>query len=189
MLTMMTGAAGMIGFGFLASWIFGREYVERTFKDLLAVPVSRYSIITAKFLVLGTWCILLAVLFLLLGFLAGMVVGLAGWSGQTIEQGIITYALTSSLTLLLVTVVAFFASLGRGYLPPLAFMILTLLLANVITLLGYGPYFPWAIPILASGAGGKDAAQVETASYIILFLTSIAGLAGTFAWWRFADQA
>ena len=45
---------------------------------------------------------------------------------------------TSLLTMLLCTPVAFFASYGRGYLPPVGFAIVTL---------GLGPYFPWGIPL------------------------------------------
>jgi len=32
---------GTLGFTFVASWVFGREYTDRTVKDLLALPVSR----------------------------------------------------------------------------------------------------------------------------------------------------
>ena len=34
-------AIGLIGFGFITSWVFGREYSENTLKDILALPVSR----------------------------------------------------------------------------------------------------------------------------------------------------
>jgi ABC-2 type transport system permease protein len=180
---------GMIGFGFLASWCFGREYADRTFKDLLALPVSRSAIITGKFIVLGAWCLVIAVLLYALGLLAGCIVGLDGWDSQVFYNATGSYALSITLILLLVTTVAFVASWSRGYLPPLAFMILTMLLAQVVMILGYGPYFPWAIPILASGEGGPDAAPVGFISYTILFITTAAGLAGTYAWWRFADQA
>jgi len=31
---------GLIAFGFITSWIFGREYSDRTIKNLLVLPVS-----------------------------------------------------------------------------------------------------------------------------------------------------
>jgi len=44
-------AIGLIGFGFVSSWVFVREYAERTAKDILALPVSRLYIVIAKFIV------------------------------------------------------------------------------------------------------------------------------------------
>jgi ABC-2 type transport system permease protein len=39
----------MVIFGFINSWVFGREYSDHTAKDLLALPVSRTSIVISKF--------------------------------------------------------------------------------------------------------------------------------------------
>jgi len=36
LLAEMISALGLMGFGFVASWVFGREYSDRTVKDLLA---------------------------------------------------------------------------------------------------------------------------------------------------------
>jgi len=54
--------------------------------------------------------------------------------------------------------------------------------------LGLAPYFPWAIPMLYTGAAGAESVQFGIISYIILYFTSILGLIGTLVWWRFADQ-
>ncbi len=83
---------------------------------------------------------------------------------------------------------AFFASSGRGYLPALGFVILTVILAQVVVVLGYGSAFPWAVPALHSWAGGEEAARMGAGSYILVFGTGLSGLLGTLAWWRFADQ-
>ena len=39
-LTQSIGVGGVLIFGFVASWIFGREYSDGTAKDLLALPTS-----------------------------------------------------------------------------------------------------------------------------------------------------
>ena len=67
-------------------------------------------------------------------------------------------------------------------------IILTMIMANFTGLVGLGPYFPWAIPGLLSAPPGADDIHLNIVSYIILFSTSILGLFGTLAWWRFADQ-
>jgi ABC-2 type transport system permease protein len=63
-----------------------------------------------------------------------------------------------------------------------------MMMANFSGLVGLGPYFPWAIPLLLCSLAGTEGIHVSLTSYIILFTTSILGLIGTLAWWRFADQ-
>ncbi|MCX5780997.1 MAG: ABC transporter permease, partial [Firmicutes bacterium] len=179
LLTQVVAGIGLLGFGFLASWIFGREYSDRTAKDLLALPVSRALIVLSKFLALFIWCVFLAFILFAAGLLVGGIIQLAGWSSQIFLNNAYTYFMTSLLTIFLCTPVAFFASYGRGYLPPLGFVILTLILAQFVGLVGLGPYFPWAIPLLYTGAAGAESAALGTISYLILFLTSCLGLVAT----------
>ena len=179
---------GLIGFGFVTSWVFGREYSDRTVKDILALPVSRSFIVLSKFIVVVIWCVLLSFILFAFGLIIGGIIHISGWSSEIAFQFAYKYTVTSLLTILLCTPVAFFASYGRGYLPPMGFVILTLIIAQFIGLVSLGPYFPWAIPGVYSVGAGTEGMQLGVISYIILFFTSILGLIGTFAWWRFADQ-
>ncbi|MFX0086774.1 MAG: ABC transporter permease [Candidatus Hodarchaeota archaeon] len=187
LLNMVIAMAGLIGFAFITSWVFGREFSDHTITDLLALPVSRMSIVLSKFMVVGIWCVLLSLISIILGFLSGGIINLAGWSNEIIFQGVFTFIITSLLTILLCTPVAFLASYSRGYLAPISFVIFTVIIAQFVSILGYAPYFPWAIPALYSGAAGESV-QLGAISYIIIFLTSISGLIGTIAWWNIADH-
>ena len=160
-----------------------------TVKDLLALPVSRLKIVLSKFIVAGIWCIILSLTTLILGLFAGFLVQLSGWSSSIALSGFKSLAIGAGLTILLCSPVAFFAGYGRGYLPPLGFMILMIILAQFISALGYGPYFPWAVPAMLAGAAGPENTQLGSVSYIIVLLTSLAGIVATSAWWRYADQA
>src|SRR5699024_12695086 len=64
---------GIFVFGFVNSWIFGREYADNTIKDLLALPYPRAVIVLAKFVTSFTvrfiLCAYIVILFLLLVFL------------------------------------------------------------------------------------------------------------------------
>lgn len=184
LLAQMAVAGGAILFGFVASWIFGREYSDKTVKDLLARPVSRSSIVAAKFLIAALWCAILIVVQVAAGFSAGFLAGLPDWTTETFGQGIQMILVSAALEVLLCTPVAFFASAGKGYLLPLGFVILTLVLANLSGVIGFGAYFPWAVPGLYS----QSTAELSAASYIAVAAASAAGMAGTFAWWRYADQ-
>jgi len=187
-LTQGMAAIGLIGLGFVTTWVFGREYSDRTAKDILALPVSRSMIVLSKFIVVAIWSILLIFVYFASGLFFGKLFGISGWSGEIFLQHTYTFTMTSLLTVLLCTPVAFFASYGRGYLLPMSIVILTLLMANFTGLVGWGPYFPWAIPGLLSVPAGTEGMQLNVASFTILFLTSILGFAGTVTWWRIADQ-
>jgi ABC-2 type transport system permease protein len=188
LLAQAVSVGGLMIFGFVASWVFGREYSDRTIKDLLALPISRNSIVMSKFIVVFIWCMMLSVFVFVLGLIVGDAVDIPGCSYETLFQGLKVFVACSLLTIFLSTPVALFASVGKGYLPPLGFMIFTLVLAQVVAAAGYGHLFPWSIPAIASGVSGSEAAVLDSVSIIIVFITSIFGLAGTVFWWRYADQ-
>jgi ABC-2 type transport system permease protein len=178
---------GLIGFGFITSWIFGREYTDHTIKDILALPASRSSFVISKLLVIMIWGIVLAAIFLAAGLLFGRIAGISGWSNQIFVSFLYKFTMATLLSLLLSTPIAFFASSSNGFLLPVGIVILTMLMANFTGLIGMGSYFPWAIPGMFCVAPGAPI-EIHMASYLILFGTSIIGLAGTLAWWRYADQ-
>jgi len=188
LLAQVISALGLIGFGFLASWIFGREYSDRTVKDLLALPLPRSYIVISKFIVMAVWGMLLSLILLTAALVIGWLVGLTGGSNDIIINGVYAFIITALMTLLLTSPVAFFASYGRGYLPPMGFVILTLLMGQFSVAVGLEPYVPWAIPGSYSVAVITGGAQLGAISYIILVLTCLIGLAATLAWWRYADQ-
>lgn len=184
-------ALGAIGFGMVTSWVFGREYSDRVVKDLLALPVSRFNIVVSKFIIIIIWNILLALTLFVVGLLTGLAIRIPGWSGENALHAFIIFTGSSILTLLLCTPVAFIASLSRGYLLPIGFAILTLIVTNFVAIgvPNMMPYFPWAIPALYSGIAGREALpQPGVVSYFILVSICILGFLGTAAWWRFADQ-
>jgi ABC-2 type transport system permease protein len=180
--------AGLLLFSLVESWVFGREFSDGTLKDLLAVPVARSTIVLAKFIVVGLWSLLLTAAIYLAGLILGGVIGLPQGTGAILLQGSATLAITAGLVMIDVIPVAFFASVGRGYLLPMGIALLVLALANVIALLGWGDYFPWSVPALYAGAGGAGAG-LEPASYGVVILTGLAGMLGTYLWWKYADQS
>jgi ABC-2 type transport system permease protein len=188
MLIQSIASIGYIGFGFVTSWVFGREYSERTLKDILALPVSRTSIVVSKFIVIFFWCALLTIILYSVGLLIGCYLDITGWSKQLFLQFTEKFFTTSFLTILLCTPVAYFACYGRGIIAPIGFLIITLIAAQFVALVGLGPWFPWAIPGVATAPPGTEGMQLVPGSYILLVFTFILGFAGTVAWWRYADH-
>ncbi len=187
-LSQATAMGGLILFSIVTTWVFGREFSDHTVKEMLALPTSRETIVTAKFIVTSVWAMVVTLLILGLGLVVGNLVVLPDWSTELFRSSFMGILGCAFFTLGLIPFVALLASIGRGYLPPFGWTILTMVLAQFAVILGWGDWFPWAIPGLFSGIAGPRTEVLGTHSYIILLLTCIAGLAATYYWWRNADQ-
>lgn len=188
LLTMAIAVGGVLIFGFVASWVFGREYADNTVKDLLAMPISRTKIVHAKFGIYFLWCVALAISNLILGLVIGWLMDLSAVSTVAWLPLFSHYFITALLTIIIGTPIAFFAIWSKGYLGPLGFVALALVLSQIIAATGFGSFFPWSIPGLYSGAGGDTKDQIDIASYSILIVTSIVGYLTTLYHWKYADQ-
>ena len=179
---------GAILFAIITAWVFGREFTDRTTKELLALPTSRETIISAKFIVTAVWTFVLSIYIFCLGLVVGSLVDIPGWSTELLRSAFLDVLGPAVLTIVLLPFVAFIASIGRGETPAFGWTILTVALAQIAIVTGWGDWFPWSVPALFSGAVGPRAEQLGTHSYIIVFIASIIGITATFYWWRNADQ-
>jgi ABC-2 type transport system permease protein len=187
-LTQAIAIGGVIVFSIVTAWMFGREFSDHTAKDLMALPTSRNAIVAAKLVIISAWVFVTSIWIYLVGLFVGYLVDIPGWTNALAWESFSDLLVTAAMTLLLMTPVAFIASLGRGYLPPLAFAVLTIFFSQIIAATGWGDWFPWSVPALYSGVVGARAEQLGPHSYIIVFIASLLGLAATFTWWRSADQ-
>jgi ABC-2 type transport system permease protein len=181
-------AGGMVLFSIITIWVFGREFSDRTVKELLALPTSRETIVTAKFIVIIIWSLALTLLVFGIGLVTGAMVVIPGWSIELLRSAFVSILGSAVLTIPLMSFVALLASAGRGYMPSFGWTIFTLVLANIAAIMGWGDWFPWAIPGLFSGAAGPRTEQLGLHSYMVVIITSIIGLIATYYWWRNADQ-
>ncbi|MGA9533449.1 MAG: ABC transporter permease, partial [Anaerolineales bacterium] len=186
LLAQALAVGGLIVFGIIISWVFGREYADGTVFDLLALPTTRSSIVVAKLIVVGLWSGALIVLVDILGLAIAGLVGLPAVPSSVLLDGLAVSLVSGGLTILLMTPFAYVASAGHGYLPPMAGAFLALALSQIAAVAGWGEYFPWAIPALLAGAG--QSIQLGLASYAIVVFTFVAGAAATLLWWQKADQ-
>jgi ABC-2 type transport system permease protein len=180
----MIAMGGFFLFLIAIAWTFGREFTDGVIKDMLAVPVSRAHILLAKFFVATIWSIMLAVVLLVAGLIMGAVLKLPGGSYHAISQGAANVAVATLLTIVSMTPFALFASVGRGYLLPIGLAVLTLLMTNVVAVIGWGEYFPWAV----AGLYMQGVSPLPPISYWIVVFTGLAGMIATYFWWKYADQ-
>ncbi len=183
----MAVGGGML-FAFLAAWAYGREFADRTVRGLLAIPTPRWALVVAKAVVVAAWGLVISAWVVTLGFAIGALLSIPGWSLALAGRTLGNLALIAVMVIGLQTTTAFFASAGRGYIPPLAWAVLTIVAAQVLAILGHGAVFPWAVPAIVSGAAGPNGEVATVASYLVVAVTVAIGLAATIAWWERADQ-
>jgi len=191
-LSLGTAGGSAILFAFITAWVFGREFSDHTVKELLALPTRREIIVGAKFVLTALWILGLTLFIFVIGLGIGMAVGIPGWSFELAWTSFWSLMATALLTAMLMPFVAWVASVGRGYLPPLGWAFFTLALSQIAGMMGWGDWFPWSVPglfsLMFSVVYGQRAEQIGIHSYVLVLLTCIAGIAATFAWWRSADQ-
>jgi ABC-2 type transport system permease protein len=183
--TAMAGA--MLG-AFITAWIFGREISDHTAKEWLATPTARETTVAAKFLVIACWMVAAGLLAFWVGILLAWRTSVPGFLPDQLGAACGRQLLIIVLTFMLMPFVALLASAGRGYLPALGWAFLTLVLAQIFAQLGWGEWFPWAVPAVLAAPSAPGGAHLEWHSLLVVLLAFGAGLATTFAWWRSADH-
>lgn len=188
MLTQMVGIVGGLILAIIAAYVFGREYVEGTAKNMLALPVPRWWFVAAKLLVVAVWWIVLVAAVLVEGIAVAAALRLPGFSGAVLAGGAGDVLLAAVVSFLLAPVIAWIATLGRGYLPPLGFAMLALVLGNVLGATGWGKWFPWSIVPLFAGVAGPRMEVLAPGSLAVVGVTFLAGVAATVAQVRWGDN-
>jgi ABC-2 type transport system permease protein len=158
----VTGAAGLLGYGVVLSWLFSREFADGTITGLFAIPVSRATIATAKLAVYLVWAVLTAAALLL----ALIVLGLAGGLGSVPADVVPAIARQFGLTVLtavIATPAAWAATAGRSVLAGIGTTIGLLVLSQVTVIAGAGAWFPFAAPALWAISNGTDVTILQLA--------------------------
>lgn len=189
MLTLVVGVGGMLLLAFIVAYVFGREYTEVTAKNMLALPVGRHWFVIAKLVVAAVWWVVLVVVVLVESFVIGLLLGLPGFSAGLALSALRNALLAAGISYLLVPVVAWITTVGRGYMPPLGFAIAMMALGNVFGKTGWAGWFPWSIVPSMIGMVGQPVQTLPASSYVVLALTFAAGVAATIAQLRYADNA
>ena len=180
MASQVTSVAGLLGFGVVLSWLYGREFADSTITGLFALPVSRAQIAAAKFVVYLAWSVAISVALAVMLLLLGTAFGLgpvpdAAWPAFGIQLG------AALLTSLLAAPAAWAATLGRGLLAGIGTIIGIVVVAQVAVLSGIGAWFPFSAPGLWATSAGTAASAGQLALVVPVFLL-FAG--GTIATWK-----
>ncbi len=179
--SLMLGAVlGVLFSAIIIAWVFGREYVEGTAKNFLALPIGRWTFVAAKIAVAATWFAALVLLTVAGTWVGGKLLDLPGWSPALYRLAMGRLLLISLMAFLVSLPVAWIAEATRGYFGPLGYAIGTMFVANFFSHTGWAPWCPWTIVLLASGPGFDPAAQatpiVGTGSTLVVAATAVLGI-------------
>lgn len=149
----VTTVAGLVGFGVVLSWVYGREFQEGTVTGLFALPVSRGAIAAAKFIVYLAWAVVVSVVLTASLVLAGLALGLGLFPAEAWPA--LTRMFTGSLLTAVVAVpAAWAATIGRGLLAGLGTISSIVVAAQIAVVAGVGGWFPFSAPGLWVVSGG-----------------------------------
>jgi ABC-2 type transport system permease protein len=167
----VTGAAGLLGYGVVLSWLFSREFAEGAITGLFAIPVSRPTIAGAKLLVYLLWGIATGAALLLALIVLGLVSGLGPIPADVVPAIARQLGLTV-LTAVIATPAAWAATVGRSVLAGIGATIGILVLSQVTVIAGAGAWFPFAAPALWAISNGTDATPLQLALVVPVLVIS-----------------
>ncbi|GAB88744.1 ABC transporter permease [Gordonia rhizosphera] len=158
----ITGAGGLLGFGVVLGWMFGREFVDGTITGLFGLPVSRAQIAAAKLIVYLAWAVLVSALIVGALIVGGLALGL-GLPPTDTAGGLARQFALGVMTALVALPVAWVATVGRSVLIGVVGAIGLVIAAQVATIGGAGGWFTVAAPALWALSEGDDVSGLQLA--------------------------
>lgn len=176
MASQIVAVGGMLAFGVVLAWLFGREFADGTIAGLFALPVSRCSIATAKLTVFAVWVLVAATALVVALVIAGMTLGFGAPSPQVTEHAGKLFLITV-MTAGLALPAGVAATIWRGYLGGVGAVVALVVLAQVCAVSGVGGWVPPAAPGLWAGSNGADAAEQVSVVQLGLVIPFTVGFA------------
>lgn len=178
---------GIIVYGVIAAYLFSREYTENTLKSVLTVPVSKGAFLTAKFLMLFVWMMILTALAWVSTLLLSIVGNAAEFSAAVIIQSLKEYFLGAFLLYFTMSPFVFLTLWLKNLVSPII-AVAAVVLGNVALANEYlAVLFPWSSPyLIASGDMAKYGYSTQTA-LVIIFVVSFIGIFTSFVYFKKQD--
>ncbi len=181
--------AGAIIHAVLVAYVFGREYAEGTAKNMLTLPVSRPLLVINKYLVVTIIFFGICAAVFLETLLIGFLVRIPGWDMAQMLQTLANVAISALLITATGPFVALFAMIGKGYIAPIGFaMLSTILVGQLFAHTLWGRFIPWSMLFINAGAAGTDSGSLGVFSYSIAGLFFVLGIDACAHYLKLADN-
>ena len=167
---------GIVIIGIAQAYVFGREYLEGTAKNLLTLPTHRMQFILAKLMVSGVWFTTLAIVLAIESVLLGLAIDLGELDRDIFLQAWGRVSLITFQVICVSSIPAWIAIATRGYIAPLGLSVLFLLIADLFAHTLLGPWIPWSIIMLTTGAIFPGDPIPGLSSQLVLLVTFVLGV-------------
>lgn len=165
---------GVLLYGVITSYIFNREYVENTLKNILTIPVSKESLILSKFIMLFIWIMILTIVSWGLALIFGLIGQFEGLTSSVLIKSFREYIIGGSMLFLLTTPTIFVTFLLKDYVPAIVFTIGVTMVNVLISNSKYSVLYPWS-SVYAIATNVFRPEYPASYSYISIITTSIVG--------------
>jgi len=177
---------GPLLYGVITAYLFNREYVEDTLKNLLTIPVSRISLITSKLVMLFLWIQALTLVAWGLTFILGLIGQFDDLSTAVLWITMKEYIVGASLIFLVSTPTMLVTFLFKNYVPTIIFTAIVTMINLALADMEYKALFPWsAVHVIASKQLIPEYPMLY--SYIAILSTSVVGFLATVLHFKKAD--
>jgi ABC-2 type transport system permease protein len=166
----VTAAGGLLGFGVVLTWMFGREFADGTITGLFALPVGRGRIALAKLTVYAAWVIAVSLILALGVLILGILLGY-GIPNAHVWAGLGRQCVLGVLTGAIATPTGWVATSARSLLAGVGCGIGLVVVAQVGALAGAGGWMPLAAPALWAMSNGTTVTVLQLALTLALALT------------------
>lgn len=153
--------------GLVATWLYGREFVDGTLPALFALPVSRSAVGLAKAVLAAAWSIATALLATLLLLSTSALVSSSPMEVAALD-GTTTLFGASAIMGLLGLPFGLVAVATRGYFGAFTALLIATGASQILASMGWGLWVPFVAPALWGGAGGHDVAETVEPVHLVL---------------------
>ncbi|UHA71766.1 ABC transporter permease [Paenibacillus sp. 481] len=177
---------GTLLYGVITAYLFNREYVEDTLKNLLTIPVSRTSLIASKMAMLFIWIVILTLVAWGMTLILGLIGQFDGLSVAVLMKSLQQHLVGAVLLFLLSTPTIFVTFLFKNYVPTIIFTSVITMANIAITNSKYKVLFPWSAAH-AIANNEFNAHFPPLYSYISVLVTAAIGLIATVVYFKKSD--
>lgn len=177
----ITGAGGLLAFGVVAAWLFGREFTDGTITGLFGLPIGRGTIAAAKLAVYAAWGTVVSAAVAVVVLLLGLALGF-GTPTAAVWEGLGRLLVLGALSAAVAVPTAWVATITRSLLGGVSVAIGLVVVAQVGVLAGGGGWVPLAAPALWAISGGAVVSAVQLGGAVAF--AAMAAAATIWSWHR-----
>lgn len=175
----------------ISAYLFSREYSEQTLKTILPVPVSRFDFISAKFLVLFFWIILLTLVtwmgIFILSFIYHLLIGLDGFGINIGILWLCKFLYGNFLIFLTISPFAYLAQKTKAFVAPVICASVIVMGSAAISNQDLGALYPWVATFFLVNGKLSSTGYPVLLSLLLISLPSSFGFIMTYHYFAQED--